>query len=732
MLTHRSWQNARPAFNGCVAVILSLFFGMLWLLGSEFISIHPPWNGPGFRFFIEYNSYLLILFISALWLVFMRCKLFWRINPNSLFSYELNKFYSLLEKLPSMALVIDLKENITFINRTLPEYTPSMVMGRNFYEFVNPGDIETIQNAIKKARETGQVTRYEAGAPHNLGSIWFSAQVQPLFHHGKITHLAIFLTDISDRRQMEIAFQESESRYKEVVSSLPGMVYQFTRSEDGKYRMPYVSSRVRDLFHVSEEQAIADVSVLFDLVHPADKGGLYESIEKSSRELSQWRAEFRIILDDGQLRWIRGSSLPRSVGVDEILWNGVLFDITAEKVGEIERRQLEKELQQSQKLEALGTLAGGIAHDFNNFLQIISTSIELAHQEMTNDNKSRSFLEKALETSTRGRELIRQILAFCRNEELEMTVFDISFVLEEFLEMIQATAPPNVRLDFDITPSLNIFGNQTQIQQILLNLLTNAFHVVKEKIGHIRVSLRLKEIAPEETHLFQVPKGKYVELSVKDNGRGMNTEEMERIFDPFFTTKPPREGTGLGLSVVHGLVKSHGGGISVESEVGKGTCFRVHLPLVQEDFLTSSSGASLMNKSMIPAGLVLLIEDEIDLMILEEALLENLGHHVLQSSSGEDALEQLNNTALDIQLVISDNSLPGMTGLEVLLEIRRQRNNLPFILISGHDDEDLRRQARTMGISNIEILSKPFSREELKQAITRSQQATSWSDLHPF
>lgn len=643
---------------------------------------------------------------------------------------KIQDLYRCLQTIPGMVFVTDLEANITFINKTIPPYKPEDVVGTNVFDYARPDDVMLIKEAFQRAIHTGQITTYEAGTSSGLPFTWFAAQVKPLIENGRVSHLLVLLTEITDRRKAELALQESQSRYEEIASNIPGMVYQFFRSKKGRYRLVFTSAGIWDIFHVTRADAIRNISNIFRLIHQDDLKDFFQSIETSYQQVSSWKAEFRIVLPNNNIRWLRGSSSPcRSAG-GETLWNGVLIDITAEKNNEEKRLLLEKQLQKNQKMEALGALARGIAHDFNNFLQIISMSIELAEQDKTLGEKSKVYLEKALSACVRGRQLIHQILSYSRNEEIEKTSFDLSSITCDFVSMIRSSIPSHIVFDSSVEPSLTIHGSISQIQQVLLNLMTNSLHAMKEREGYLRLNLSQIQIDPEDSKDLRLPSGQYAELLVVDSGPGINPNELERIFDPFFTTKPKEEGSGLGLFVTLGIVKSHGGDIYVKSLPHNETCFRVLLPLQMTDLLIETFDLSQLNcqnadtvddakARLLKENLVLLVDDDKDLLDLQTVALKEMGYQVMSCFTGNQALEILKHNIRQVKFVITDYSLNGMSGIELLKEIQILCPEVPTILTSGHSADELNKQARSIGIRLHCTLPKPYTSKELRASISR-------------
>ncbi|MCC7403948.1 MAG: response regulator [Bdellovibrionales bacterium] len=699
------WKQYRVLL-ACVA------FGVSWVLLTEHFMTPESVGSGAYEWLLRNNHWVLIGLTSVLAYVFVRHQRKQHSRIEHLLAHDAKRFHALIQNVPSLVFVTDLRANISYINRVNIPLPIEEVIGRNVFDFAHKNDQETIRNAIRKAIETGGPVNYEAGNPEGAPSAWYNVQIQPLMSGGKVQSLAFFCTDITGRKHIEDALRESEARYRDVASNIPNMmVYQFVLTAEGRYQMPFVSSRVQDLFEVSPEQAQANVEVLLKMVHEEDNDLFFKSIALSARNLSIWSHEFRTVLKSGKIRWIRGTSTPRLMQNGDILWNGILVDITQEREDKLQRKQLERQLQQAQKLEALGTLASGVAHDFNNYLQMITMSVELAQQHMYNAEVAQSYLERALATASGGRHLIRQILTFARNEEVESKPIDLSASMNDFLQMIRATAPTTTQFNYEIEPKLFVRGNMTQIHQVLINLCTNAFYALKDRPGG-RIQVRLaKAFVCECSKPSPIPAGEYAELIVQDDGKGMTPEQVDRVFEPFYTTKPVGQGTGLGLSVVHGIVRSHQGHIEVKSSVDEGTSFRVLFPISEVRERTHDQVVANPNHGR--GQKVLVVEDETELLELESSMLEGLGFEVFRAPDGTQALQLFSELGFQLDLVISDNSLPGITGLELFREMRKVNQSIPLILASGLDERKVREQESQVDVTVDRFLAKPFTSQEL-------------------
>jgi PAS domain S-box-containing protein len=382
---------------------------------------------------------------------------------------------------------------------------------------------------------------------------------------------------------------------------------------------------------------------------------------------------------------------------------------------------LERQLRQAQRMEAIATLAGGIAHDFNNNLASIITCAEMARDDVPPDSGLRELLDVVLKSSYRGRKLVKQILTFCCRGEQERQPVQVEAILTECLNLLRGSFSSSITVRQHIGEKLGlIMGDPTQIHQIIMNLVTNAIHAMRLKGGALDISLDCVGLdTASATGGLDLPSGCYLRLTVKDTGHGMDAKTLERIFDPFFTTKGHPEGTGLGLSVVHGIVRNHGGAIKVNSKPGAGAAFEVYLPRIEQvsgDEAVQASAAS-------PTGTerILFVDDEEEVLFAGKKLLERLGYQVVAGSDGEHALKRFREEPAAFDLVITDQTMPGMTGTELTRELIRIRPDIPVILCTGLGPTPEKALQRVEeDVSGIrEVVLKPFDREVLAAMIRR-------------
>jgi PAS domain S-box-containing protein len=393
----------------------------------------------------------------------------------------------------------------------------------------------------------------------------------------------------------------------------------------------------------------------------------------------------------------------------------ILLDITEQKKAEQQRRQLEERLQQSQKLDALGTLAGGIAHDFNNILGAIISFAEVAKLDHTEDAELQENLGEVLKASRRATDLVRQILSFSRQQKLERKLLQTAPIVKEALKLLQATLPAGIRLEPAIAGNLpSVLAEPTQIYQVVMNLCTNAAQAIPGGEGRVRVQLDgWRRPAAEPGFNMELPAGEYVRLIVRDTGCGMNEATRKRMFEPFFTTKGPGEGTGLGLSVVHGIVKELGGEIAVESQPGEGTTLTVCLPAH-----SAPGDPEAEPGAGIPPGQgerIYFVDDEAALGEATRKMLERLGYQPRVFSQATAAWTAFQSQPGDCDLLVCDLTMPGMTGVELAKRVLKLRRDLPVILTSGNAGPLTPGEIQAAGIG--QLLNKPLNYQMLGRAI---------------
>ncbi len=390
-------------------------------------------------------------------------------------------------------------------------------------------------------------------------------------------------------------------------------------------------------------------------------------------------------------------------------------DITERKQGEEKYQRLQDQLQQAQKMEAIGTLAGGIAHDFNNILGAILGYAEMAKEDCLSGSVNPSDLEQVIQAGNRARDLVKQILAFSRQSEAEKTPVRPAPIIKESIKLLRSSLPATIDIQQDMDPDTAlVMADATQFHQIIMNLCTNAYHAMEETGGTLSISLKNKNFNQQD--LASVPEirvGQFVQLSIRDSGAGITPGIRERIFDPYFTTKATGKGTGMGLAIVHGIVKSYGGFITCNSWIGEGTVFEINLPAVLEQPVPEQE------IDMIPAGTerILFVDDEEMLIRMGQTMLERLGYTVTVKKSSFEALTTFINQPEAFDLVITDQTMPGMTGFDLARRMLQIQPRLPIILCTGYSNQVSEEKAKASGIKG--FILKPLVRNDFAALIRK-------------
>ena len=384
-------------------------------------------------------------------------------------------------------------------------------------------------------------------------------------------------------------------------------------------------------------------------------------------------------------------------------------DITESKQAEADRLKLEQQLLRAQKLEAIGTLAGGIAHDFNNILSPIVGYTELARMQAKDDPELSEYLNQVGQAASRATDLVRQILTLSRKAEQQKIPLQVSSVVMEALKLLRSSIPTSIEIRQEIATQASVFVDPTRIHQVVMNLCTNAYHAMEKTGGVLAVSLKETEIPPEKILGGEIPPGRYVVLEVSDTGCGMDRDTQAKIFDPYFTTKDQGKGTGLGLAVVHGIVKDHQGIINVYSEPGRGATFRVYLPLIEAQMPV----VDVKREEATPTEKherILFVDDEDRICTLAKEFLTKYGYRVDVCSNGRDALFAIEQDLTAYDLLVTDMTMPGINGKELAKKVLALRPNLPVILCTGYSSLIDREEATRIGIRG--YIEKPGKRSQ--------------------
>ena len=509
--------------------------------------------------------------------------------------------------------------------------------------------------------------------------------------------------DITKQKQAELMVRSSEERLQLALEGADLGLWDWNL----KTGTAHYSERYYTMLGYEVGDVAGDSTLWEKLIHPDDLERVRKEFEDClSHNGSNWSIEYRLRKKDGGYRWItnQGKVVECDTSGSPLRAAGTHLDITESVEATRERHRLESQLSQARKMEAIGTLAGGIAHDFNNILTAILGFSELARNELEEGTRATANLEKVLNAGNRAKDLVKNILAFSRKSTQQRAPVNLQRLLRDVIDLMRASLPATIEISLTVDESSGqIQADHNQIHQILMNLCTNAAQAMDETGGILELCVESKQLSAKDVKTEpEVGPGPFLHVTVSDDGPGIDFSIIDRIFDPYFTTKEVGKGSGMGLAIVKGIVRSHGGFVWVESEKGKGTVFHLYFP---EIFDSEAEAAVLEIAPQRGKETLLVVDDEQMIVDMSKILFSQLGYNVVVTTDSLDALELFTSDPNQFDLVITDQTMPKLTGEELAVKILKIQPGMPVILCTGYSEKMSEVRCRQLGIAK--LVSKP-------------------------
>ena len=623
------------------------------------------------------------------------------------------RFRLLYEKTPLGYQSLDKNGRIIEVNQawlTTLGYSREEVIGKSFGDFLHPDWVDHFKENFPRFKDLGEVVGVEFNMVKKDGTFIIVSFNGKISHDetGQFKQTHCILHDITDKKRAEEALKKSEERYRDLYENAPNPYFSISAADGSIARC---NAKAVQLLGYDKDALIG--MQFYDLLAdgPYDFSRVQDVLERFEAGETVHDEELQMKQKDGHPIWV---SLTLEPMKDP---NGNIIETRSTAINISERKNLESQFVEAQKMESIGTLAGGIAHDFNNILFSIIGNTELViHHELPEQHPALKSLEQILQASQRAADLVRQILTFSRKKEQILTPALISPIVKETIKLLRASLPATIKINHKITTKSDMaLVDPSQIHQVLMNLCTNAAHAMHKDGGVL--TIRLKDVDPGSPELASYPNlnsKPCLMLAIGDTGYGMEHSIMGRIFEPYFTTKPMEEGTGLGLAVVHGIIKSFEGEIHVESELGKGSIFTIYLPQTE-----SQATPEYMKRESPPGGneTILFVDDEAPVVKVAKQMLEKMGYKITTRTNSIQALEDFRRQPDKFDLIVTDMTMPNLTGDKLAKEIMQIRPDIPIILCTGYTDLITKEAAKHMGIR--EFIMKPLNRLQLAKTIRK-------------
>jgi PAS domain S-box-containing protein len=626
------------------------------------------------------------------------------------------RWRSIAENPYDFVVIVDRDYKYTYVNHTAPGLVMEDLIGRATpFEFVAPAFHDTMRAAFERAFASGEATTYDIYV--EVLDRWFSNIVGPIKIDGVVTAISILTRDVTDTKNAEQALVQSERRLRLAMDGGEVGVFDIDLGKGATFQSPRVTELLGYQMPAMASTE-ARLSTLAEHLHPDDVEATVAALRAGMTSGEPFDREYRVRREEGY-RWLhgRGRSLPGPGGT--LHFSGCVSDITARKEAEAQRAALEAQIRQFQKMDTLGRMAAGLAHDFNNLLVPILGNAELILGEAGEQSPYRAGLEDIIQASSRARELAGRILVFGRHSDEPPRATRVHDIVREAVRFLRASAPKGIeiieRIDEECPEILGIAG---QIHQAVSNLCTNAYQALKGRQGRITVTVESTEIDPAFALRYRMPLGQAVRVVVEDNGPGMTKDVLDRVFEPFFTTKPPGEGSGLGLSLVHGIVTQHEGAIVARSAPGEGARFELYFPLHgHPDSMNPARAEDSSPPISAIKRRILCVDDDAVVLRVISQVFGRAGHVVTAVPSSGEALKRVRDTPVDFDVVVTDQTMPDLTGIELAGHLYAVRRDLPVILLSGYAEASLTESAPP----NVRLcLQKPLTANALLRAVERA------------
>jgi PAS domain S-box-containing protein len=627
---------------------------------------------------------------------------------------------------------VDLKGRFTLVNDrfcAIAGRSREELLTLSMQEITHPDDLSDNVPKFERAVADGTPFVHEKRYVRPDGSIvWVNNSVSVIRRPSGDPYGVLAVTiDVTERRAAEAAVRENEARLRALADNLPGgMVYQLSTGPGGERRFLFVSQGCETLTGYPAEAIMADASISYAMVLPEDRADLAAASEEAIRTRTQFDLQCRFRRADGELRWARVISAPREGPDGTTIWDGIQIDVTEQKRAEemlrdlnetLEHRVAERAeelalaqeaLRQAQKMEAMGQLTGGVAHDFNNLLTPIIGSLDLLHRKALGGEREQRLVEGALQSAERAKTLVQRLLAFARRQPLQPGPVDLPELVHGMVELVASTSGPQIRIETRLDPSIPFArADSNQLEMAILNLAVNARDAMPGG-GTLTIGATAQTVAAGQ--VAGLAAGRYVRVTVADTGIGMDEATLARAVEPFFSTKGVGRGTGLGLSMVHGLAAQLGGALTLDSRQGEGTVAALWLPVTDSVPVAPATRREAEAAPAARAGTVLLVDDEPLVRASTADMLGEMGFEVVEADSGADALALVDVRVPD--LVITDHLMPGLSGTDLALILAAERPGLPVLIVSGYAELD--------GLpADLPRLTKPFRQADLADCIAK-------------